>query len=161
MDEALKKLKKMSDSYKKLSKKLKLFNLLNKAKEEYDKYDYDSARATLLESLSQFPNNAEILRGLGCVEQFDNNFDKAVNYFHKSLKFSDKKEVDYTLLGMAYYLQEEYENAMKYFNMAIEINDNYTPAYEGRNQAMLEEHLKIIDLQEALEKCFNPTESSD
>ena len=35
------------------------------------------------------------------------------------------------------------DEAVKYFNLAIDANDNYDKAYEGRNQAMLENHLKI------------------
>ena len=46
------------------------------------------------------------------------------------------------------------EMIVEYFNYAIDENDNYDKAYEGRNQAMLENHLKIIDLQEALKKYF-------
>ena len=59
-----------------------------------------------------------------------------------------------TLIGMIHYLTEELDEAVKYFNLAIDTNDDYTAAYEGRNQAMLENHLKIIDLQETLKKYF-------
>ena len=51
-------------------------------------------------------------------------------------------------------LQEKLDEAVEYFNLAIDANDNYDKAYEGRNQAMLENHLKIIDLQESLKKYF-------
>ena len=53
---------------------------------------------------------------------------------------------------MAYYLQDKLDEAIKYFNLAIENNEEYTDAYDGRNQAMLENHLKIMDLQESLKK---------
>ena len=57
-------------------------------------------------------------------------------------------------MGMVYYLTDRLDEAVKYFNLAIDENDDYTEAYEGRNQAMLENHLKLIDLQEALKKYF-------
>ena len=44
-----------------------------------------------------------------------------------------------------------YENTA-YFN--FDENEDYTSAYEGRNQAMLENHVKILDLQESLKKYF-------
>jgi len=55
---------------------------------------------------------------------------------------------------MAYYLQDKLDEAVENFNLAIDKNDNYTQAYEGRNQAMLENHVKILDLQESLKKYF-------
>ena len=58
------------------------------------------------------------------------------------------------VIGMAYYLQDKLDEAVENFNLAIDKNDNYTQAYEGRNQAMLENHVKILDLQESLKKYF-------
>ena len=80
--------------------------------------------------------------------------DDCIVLFKKALKYSSAKEVEYSLIGMAYYLQEKLDEAVEYFNLAIDANDNYDKAYEGRNQAMLENHLKIIDLQESLKKYF-------
>ena len=50
--------------------------------------------------------------------------------------------------------EDKLDEAVKYFNLAIDENDDYSSAYEGRNQAMLENHLKIIDLQDSLKKYF-------
>ena len=47
-------------------------------------------------------------------------------------------------------VKENLEEAIKYFNLAIDENDNYDSAYEGRNQAMLENHVNILDLQDTL-----------
>ena len=55
---------------------------------------------------------------------------------------------------MVYYLEDRLDEAVENFNLAIDENDSYTKAYEGRNQAMLENHVKILDLQEALKKYF-------
>ena len=51
-------------------------------------------------------------------------------------------------------MQDRLDEAIENFNLAIENNDNYDSAYEGRNQAILENHLKILDLQEVLKKYF-------
>lgn len=154
MEEELQRLNQISDFFKKMNNKVRLLELIESAKTEYDKYNYDSARASLLDAYNLDNQNATVLRGLGCVEQFENNFDGAIEYFKKALEFSEKKEVEYTLIGMAYYLQEKFDDSVFYFNLAIDENDDYDRAYEGRNQALLENHLKIIDLQEALKKYF-------
>ena len=53
---------------------------------------------------------------------------------------------------MSYYLQDKLEDAITYFNLAIDENDLYERAFEGRNQAMLEAHLRLSDLQDSLKK---------
>ena len=98
--------------------------------------------------------NPTVLRGFGCFKQAEGNYSEAIEFFKKALEYSSAKEVEYCLIGMAYYLQEKLDEAVEYFNLAIDANDNYDKAYEGRNQAMLENHLKIIDLQESLKKYF-------
>lgn len=138
-----------------MNRKVLLLSLLDKAQSEYDKYDFESGEKTLLEAYKLEPKNPSVLRGLGCIEQFGkSDYEKALEYFFKALEFSKQKEVEYTLIGMVYYFEENLDDAVKYFNLAIDENDDYTSAYEGRNQAMLENHLKIIDLQESLKKYF-------
>ena len=88
------------------------------------------------------------------MRQFRKEYNKALEYFTKALEFSDSKEIEYTLIGMVYYLEDKLDDAVENFNRAIDINENYTQAYEGRNQAMLENHVKILDLQESLKKYF-------
>ena len=154
MENDIKKLNEIANGLKRLNKKVLLFKLINKAKEEYDALNFVSGKQSLLEALEIDSQNPVTLRGLGCIEQFEGNFDKAVEFFNKALKHSKQKEIEYTLLGMAYYFKDELDQSVEYFNLAIELNDDYTKAYEGRNQAMLENHIKIIDLQEALKKYF-------
>ena len=136
----LTRLNQISEFFKRTSAKVKLITLIKKAKKEYDSFDYTSGIQTLEEAYKLDPFNKE--------------YDTALEYFYKALEFSDKKEVEYTLIGMVYYLEDRLDEAVESFNHAIDANADYTEAYEGRNQAMLENHLKIIDLQEALKKYF-------
>lgn len=101
-------------------------------------------------NLNKNPQDSKALRTLGLSMQKKGDFDKAIDYYNLALENSDEKEVEYTLIGMIYYLQENLDEAIKYFELAIEENDNYDPAYEGRNQALLENHLKILELQDRL-----------
>ena len=131
-----------------------MLKLIKQAKSEYDKYDYEAGRRSLIEAYLIDKTNPVVLRGLGCINQFRGKFDSAIRYFNKALKYSKNKEIEYTLIGMAYYMQDRLDEAVDNFNLALEKNDEYEKAYEGRNQAMLERHLKIVDLQESLKKYF-------
>ena len=152
--EELEKLNELKNYFIRLNSKILLLKLLKQAKVEYDKYDYQAGRESLIKAFLIDKKNSVVLRGLGCIKHYEGKFNSAIRYFNMALKYSEKKEVEYTLIGMAYYMQDNLDEALKYFNLAIDINDNYEKAYEGRNQAMLENHVKIIDLQETLKKQF-------
>ena len=154
MSRELDNLKSISDFFKRMNTKIKLIKLLRQAKLEYDRYDYDSSFKSLNEAYELDSTNPAVLRGLGCINLFNRNYEEALDYFKKASEYSQAKEVEYTLIGITYYLQDKLDEAVEYFNLAIDENDDYDKAYEGRNQDMLENHLKIIDLQEALKKYF-------
>jgi len=154
MDDEIEKLNEIADFFRRMNSKILLLKLVKQAKTEYDKYDYQAGRKSLIEAYLIDKNNPVVLRGLGCINQFQGKFNSAIRYFNKALRFSENKEIEYTLLGMAYYMQDKLDEAVDNFNLALDKNDNYDKAYEGRNQAMLERHLKIVDLQESLKKYF-------
>lgn len=154
MSEEEQKLHEVSDFFRRMTEKIKLIKLITKAKTEYDKYDYNAGLKTLEQAYTLDNKNPVVLRGLGCVNQFKGNFDEAISYYKLAVEYSDVKEVEYTLIGMAYYLQDNLDEAVEYFNLAIDVNDDYDMAYEGRNQAMLENHVKVLDLQDSLKKYF-------
>lgn len=154
MSDELSYLNEISARFRRMSAKIKLLSLINKAKEEYDRYDYKAGLQSLEEAMKIDPKNPVVLRGIGCMKQFQEDFEGAIEFFTKALEFSEAKEVEYTLIGMAYYLQDKLDEAVTNFNLAIDTNENYDSAYEGRNQAMLENHIKILDLQESLKKYF-------
>jgi len=154
MDKEADTINEITDYIRRFNKKMILYKLILQAKSEYDKYDYEAGRKSLIEAYLIDKQNPVVLRGLGCIKQYEGKFNSAVRYFSQALKYSKNKEIEYSLLGTAYYLQEKLDEAVKYFNLAIDCNENYDKAYEGRNQAMLERHLKIVDLQENLSKRF-------
>lgn len=147
-------LNEITEYIRRINSKMTLLKLIIKAKTEYEKYDYDSGRRSLIEAYLINKKSPVVLRGLGCINQFMGKWDVAARYFKKALKYSQKKEVEYALLGVLYYIQNKLEEAIEYFNLAIDNNDDYEYAYEGRNQAMLEHHLKIADLQDSLKRNY-------
>ena len=149
-DNTLERLNEIAQKFRKTSGKIKLISLLDRAKQEYEQNQFTDCVSTCKKALKAEPNNAIALRGLGCAMQSMGNTQKAIEYYQKALENSEHKEIEYTLLGTIYYQEDDLENAIKYYNLAIDANDDYDPAYEGRNQSMLENHLKIIDLQDSL-----------
>lgn len=135
-----------------INSKVILLKLIKQAKIEYDKCDYEAGRKLLIQAYIEDRKNPVIYRGLGCISQYNGKYNFAIRMFNLALKYSLKKEVEYTLIGMTYYLLNDLDEAVKYFNLAIDENGQYDYAYEGRNQAMLENHLKVADLQESLKK---------
>ena len=131
-----------------------LLKLITEAKYEYEKYDYEAGRKSLIEAYLIDKKSPVVLRGLGCINQYRGKYNLAEKFFKKALRYSEKKEVEYTLLGVLFYLQNKLDEAIEYFNLAIDSNDDYDYAYEGRNQAILENHIRISDLQDSLKNMF-------
>lgn len=152
MSDKINTLNEITNYINRLNSKMLLLQLIVKAKSEYDKYDYVSGRKSLIKAYLIDKQSPVILRGLGCISQFSGKLNVAEKYFKKALRYSDKKEIEYALLGVLYYIQNKLEEAIEYFNLAIDINDDYDYAYEGRNQAMLEHHIQIADLQDSLKR---------
>lgn len=146
----LDKINNITKSIKGINQKFTLLKLLRSAKEEYEKNNYEDCVEACLKILESNPKNPVALRGMGCAMQSMLQPERAIEYYKEALKYSDKKEIEYTLLGTIYYIQNDFEEALKYYNLAIEANDNYDLAYEGRNQAMLENYLILADLQDSL-----------
>ena len=149
-EDDLKELQNIAKTIKRINGKIKLLALLERAKFEYDSNNFADCEKTCKEILQSNPQNSTALRGLGCIAQASGDLEKAEKYYQKALEFSENKEIEYTFIGTIYYLWEDLEKALEYYNKAIDVNDNYDDAYEGRNQTLLERHLKIADLQDSL-----------
>ena len=149
----IEKLQDIAKSLQRINSKIRLLTLLRQAKVEYDENHYENCEETCKKILETNPQNPVALRGLGCIAQAKGDMVSALKYYKKALKTSANKEIEHTLIGTIFYLENKFEQAIKYFNQAIDINDDYDSAYEGRNQSILEKHLQIIDLQDNLIKC--------
>lgn len=146
------KLKELGSYFRRMNGKIKLLGLLKKAKEEYDQNKFKDCIVTCKKALATDPKNAIALRGLGCAMQAIGNYKQALKFYLQALETSSNKEIEYTLIGTLYYNENNYNEAIKYYNLAIDVNDSYDPAYDGKNQSILENHLQILDMQDALIK---------
>ena len=144
------KINEISESIRRINQRFRLLKLLRIAKEEFDRNNYEGCVDTCLKILETNPENSVALRGLGCAMQALGKPDEAIRCYEEALQHSEKKEIEYTLIGTVYYIQDKFEEALKYYNLAIDNNEDYEPAYEGKNQTMLEQHLMLVDLQDEL-----------
>lgn len=138
--------------FRRMNGKIKLLSLLKKAKAEYEQNKLKKCMSTCKKILATDPKNAIALRGLGCVMQAMGNNKQALKFYAQALEYSQNKEIEFTLIGTIYYNENNFEDAIKYYNLAIDINDSYDPAYNGKNQSILENHLQIADMQDNLIK---------
>ena len=149
-EEDFQKLKAIEESFRRLNSKVVLLGLLQKAKGEYEQNKLECCEKTCREVLKKDPKNSSALRGLGCVMQAKGKPEIAIKYYIQALENSKNKEIEYTLIGTVYYNENRFEEAIKYYNLAIDVNDNYDEAYEGRSQSILEKHLEVLDMQDSL-----------
>ena len=94
MSEEIEKLNELSDFFRKMNAKIILLRFLKKAKSEYDKFNFEECRKSLIKAYFADKKNPVVYRGLGCINQFRGKFNSAVRYFNTGLKYSDKKVRD-------------------------------------------------------------------
>lgn len=75
-------------------------------------------------TLALFPNNGTAIRGIGNIYyEIDEDYDKAIEYFERSLKVDEEgSEPVYYKLGWLYNDNERYDDAIKILLTAIEID---------------------------------------
>jgi glycosyltransferase involved in cell wall biosynthesis len=101
--------------------------------------DYEGA----IESLQKVNSNSSIstYNSMGMSYFALNKFDKAIDYFKKSLDLEQNRPDLWSNLGYCYIRKQNKNEALDSFAKALKLNPNYTPALRG-----------IISLQENIEK---------
>jgi two-component system, NarL family, sensor kinase len=103
---------------------------------EYDKNDYSRALELYLAAAPKF-EKANDLKGLSgdyiwignVFNEGLHQFDKAVEYFNKSLTLAEKLKdsslisYNYNNLGQAYYFAKNFDQALRYYNLSKQIKD--------------------------------------
>ncbi len=88
---------------------------------------------------------------LGIEQTNQQNFEKALEYFEKSLELNDKSALTYFSKGIAYHNLNQLQAALENYSKAIEIDSGMTDAYFNRAQAILSyEEPEECELQDAL-----------
>ena len=71
--------------------------------------------------------------------------DSILSLIDKALFYNSRSEEAYNVKGWYCAGIQEYDSAIKNFNLALEINPNYSPAYDGLSRVLFENKNEIID----------------
>ncbi len=94
------------------------------------KHQHGEAIAELERAVSLDPNDAEVLMGLGNVLTWAGRPEEAIGYITKAMRNNPIYPAYYLWnMGHAYYLMEEYEEAIAAFERAINIDPNFWPSH--------------------------------
>ena len=81
--------------------------------------------------LKKESNNVEILNFVGVINFQNNNYDYAIRYFRKALKYNhDFVDAHYNLAN-ALKIIGEIDGALTYYEKAIQLNPNFVNAYNN------------------------------
>jgi len=80
--------------------------------------DYDRALFELSNGLKIYPDNGEMLEWISYIKRRQGKFEEAISYLKRSIELNPILYL-YTDIGQTYLLLKKYEDAEKYFNIAI------------------------------------------
>jgi tetratricopeptide (TPR) repeat protein len=103
--------------------------LFDMAKESLNKGDKEDAKKALDAILIREPNNLEALRILATFELEDNNLKEAKEKFLKILQHNPTDDLTINHLANTLHKLGEDQEAIKYHEMAINLDSNYAPYY--------------------------------
>jgi len=104
-------------------------DVIEKAQSHFDQESWQEALPLFAQLVSIYPENSEYNYKFGVCSLLGNRTDRRrpIRYLTNALKsIGDNKELNY-YLGLAYYQNEEFANAMKYFNLYLSKLDADSP----------------------------------
>lgn len=99
-------------------------NLINSGK-------YEEALILIRKLIEEFPGDAHYLYLAGQCCRFLNDFNGAISYLKSSADLSPVQQEIFLALGIAYQLNENFEQSVYELNKAIEIDPTYTLAFNS------------------------------
>jgi tetratricopeptide (TPR) repeat protein len=100
------------------------------------------------------PNDAESIYGLGSVLFYDGQRDEAIMLIKTALRFDPRSGPgNFMHLGMAYYLNEQYEDAIKILKKGVNRHPDFSGNYIGLAAAYAQLG-QTEDARNALQKVF-------
>jgi len=116
----------------------------------YATKDYDNAVKAMAESLDSgfidAADSAKLVRAIAQLNYQLKNYDKAIEYGTRSIKSGGADEEMYTLVGQAYYLNNDYKGTLGFMNSYVdELEKKGSAPKEQSLQIMLSACLKLQD----------------
>jgi Flp pilus assembly protein TadD len=119
-------------THKQLANFNKLLNIINKS---IAINDLDSAIKNLILALNIEPKNHMLLNELGTTYAKLEKYELALSYHNKAASINDKNSVILTNVGLDLLQLDRLNEAIRFFQFAIEEDDKYYPAYNGLTAA--------------------------
>lgn len=117
-------------------------SLYEKANNYYYENDYDNAIKIYNEIINKKPDHYLSYEKLGKIEQARNNLKQAVFYFEKALSINTKNATAWNDLGNLYYDMVDYNNAIRCYKKAVEVDENFYWSYYNIGLAMTRMYTK-------------------
>lgn len=97
----------------------------------------DLAEKNLKISFELNPNFYDTIYNLGIIARLKENISEAINYFTKALNLNLKSIKTLIQLGECYEINKSFEDAKKFYSIAIEIDENNKFANKGLSRILI------------------------
>ncbi len=101
--------------------------LLLKAIDLHSNKKYSEASEIYKDLFKKFPNDYDLIRHMGILEQDIKNYDSAYKYFKRALEIKPNGFEALNNLGAIHQLWKDHESAKKNFEKSYSLNPNYVP----------------------------------
>ena len=133
--------------------------LINQALQSLSSGNFKTAELYLGQALKLGPKNTHVLRFLGVVSAQQKQWEKAGEFFKKSINADPKNAIAYSNLGNVFLELEKYEEAIPYYDKAIALEPTYAEAWSNKGNALsdlkkYEEAIPYYDKAIALEPTY-------
>jgi predicted O-linked N-acetylglucosamine transferase (SPINDLY family) len=105
----------------------------------YKNKNFDSAEKILIQIISLEPNNLAALNLLGLINVALSRYEHAANFFKKIVMFKTDDAIIYYNLAKSLHKTKNFSNykeALKYYNFAIQIKQNFVDALINKSQLL-------------------------
>lgn len=107
------------------------------------KLDRNEECKEILKNINTLEDDAEFLNFVGLVEQYDGNYDSAIQKFMNAINITPNNDVYYYNCASTYFKMNKIDEAKKFYNLAISINpENQSYHFALANLYYSEKHYK-------------------
>jgi protein O-GlcNAc transferase len=104
----------------------------------YHSGNFKEAELLCWKILEKQPDNAEIFIFLGMIYAQLQNYDSAIQYLKKAIKFNPKSHEAYYCLATIYQCRKEFDETIACYRKVVALNPGFVDAYNGLGNALQE-----------------------
>ena len=146
-----------------LSSEMLMIKALDIAWTKFKKNNYADAKMVALNTLKQYPKNANAINLLGNIDLRENKLKSSIKYFEEAIEIleSQNERTDYILnnLAMAYFKDSQYEKAQQLFEKSIEVADDLNCAGRIGNCLVLISMDKEDQAKKTISPCMDSSQN--